>query len=289
MSLRHSLNPICEALRAGGIAEFRIEAEVLLRFVLGCGRSDFLSELYGGSLSLTPSQSDLLQALTARRLSGEPLAYITGTREFYGLDICVDERVMIPRQETELLVDVALEYIGRVGANLLMAADVGVGSGAAGLAISANSKSVSLLALDISIHALRVAKRNAERLGLADRVSFVRGDLLEPVGSEVDLIVSNPPYIPSAQIGSLQPEVRREPKIALDGGADGLEPFRRLVEQAASRLKPGGALIVELMPEQMDAAKAIARRFVPNLSALRCRQDLAGDDRALVMETAAVA
>ena len=153
------------------------------------------------------------------------------------------------------------------------------------LAIAAHNESVDLLATDVSGRALDVARRNASKLGLDDRVRFVRCDMLEAVGSPVDVILSNPPYIPSGQIRYLQAEVQREPVVALDGGDDGLEPFRRLLAQAKDRLARGGVVVVELMPEQMEAAGNIARRAIPNLSGLRTREDLMGNERALVLET----
>ena len=118
-----------------------------------------------------------------------------------------------------------------------------------------------------------------------DRVRFVRCDMLEAVGGPVDIIVSNPPYIPSGQIGRLQAEVQREPIVALDGGDDGLEPFRRLLAQANDKLARGGVVVVELMPEQMEAAAEVARQTIPNLSGLRTREDLMGNERALILET----
>ena len=153
------------------------------------------------------------------------------------------------------------------------------------LAIAAHNESVDLIATDVSRHALDVARRNASRLGLSNRVSFVRCDILEAVGGLVDIIVSNPPYIPSSQLRHLQIEVQREPTIALDGGDDGLEPFRRLLAQANDKLARGGVIVVELMPEQMNTAAEIARQTIPALSALRTRDDLMGNERALVLET----
>ena len=282
--LRQSLNEFRAVLRDGGIAEWGVEAEALLRHVLGVCRSEFLTLVYGDDACLSSSQSGHLESLLERRLSGEPLAYIVGTREFYGLELNVNEHVLIPRQETELLVDIVLEYLPSFGP-MPTVVDVGTGSGAVALAIAAHSKSIDLLATDVSGRALDVARRNASTLGLDDRVRFVRCDMLETVGGPVDVIVSNPPYIPSGQIRYLQAEVQREPIIALDGGDDGLEPFRRLVVQAKDRLARGGVVVVELMPEQMESAAEIARRTMPNLSNLRIREDLLGNERVLVLET----
>ena len=283
-TLRQSLSESRAILRDGGVAEWEMEAEALLRHVLGTDRADFLTLVYGDDGLLSSTQSDRLASLLNRRLSGEPLAYIVGMREFYGLELDVNEHVLIPRQETELLVDIVMEYLPSFGP-MPKVVDVGTGSGAVALAIAAHNESVDLIATDVSRKALDVARRNASRLGLVDRVSFVRCDMLEAVVGRVDIIVSNPPYIPSGQIGRLQVEVQREPMIALDGGDDGLEPFRRLLAQANDKLAPGGVMIVELMPEQMEAAADIARQTIPNLSALRTRDDLMGNERVLVLDT----
>ena len=282
--LRQSLNEFRAVLRDGGIAEWGVEAEALLRHVLGVCRSEFLTLVYGDDACLSSSQSGHLESLLERRLSGELLAYIVGTREFYGLELNVNEHVLIPRQETELLVDVVLEYLPSFGPEPTVV-DVGTGSGAMALAIAAHNESVDLLATDVSRQALDVARRNASKLELDDRVRFVRCDLLEAVGGPVDIIVSNPPYIPSGQIRHLQAEVQREPMIALDGGDDGLEPFRRLLSQAKEKLNTGGVVVVELMPEQMEVAAEIARQGMPSLSGLWTREDLMGSERALVLET----
>ena len=284
-TLRRGLETARKALNAAGVPDSRLEAEVLLRFVLGWERSRFLAEVYAGGAPLATDARERLQSLLARRIGGEPLAYIVGTREFYGLNLRVDERVLIPRQETELLVDLALGAIAASRAARPVVMDVGTGSGAIALAIAANSPAARVFAADISAAALAVAKRNANALGLADRVSFIRCDALAAARGHIDLIVSNPPYIPSADMANLQPEIKREPRLALDGGADGLDPFRRLARQASRALAPGGALIAELTPGQMDAAESIARTLIPRARRISRRQDLFGDDRALVAET----
>ena len=281
--LRQSLNEFRVALRDGGIAEWSVEAETLLRHVLETNRADFLTLVYAKDGILNHSQAKYLSSLLDLRLSGEPLAYIVGRREFYGLELEVNEHVLIPRQETELLVDVVLEYLPNFGP-IPKLVDVGTGSGAVALAIAANYESVDLLATDISSEALDVARRNASKLELDNRVGFVRCDMLEAVGGPVDMIVSNPPYIPSGQIPHLQAEIQREPAVSLDGGDDGLDLFRRLVAQAKTKLAPGGVVVVELMPEQMETASVISRRTMPNLSTMRTREDLMGSERALILE-----
>ena len=286
-TLRRGLETARKALSAASVPDARIEAEVLLRFVLGWERARFLSEVYAGDSPLAPDRRERLRALLARRLGGEPLAYIVGAREFYGLTLRVDERVLIPRQETELLVDLALDRIRASPASRPLIIDVGAGSGAIALAVAANSRAARVVATDVSADALAVARNNAATLGLADRIGFIRCDLLAAARCPADLIVSNPPYIPSADMANPQAEIKREPRLALDGGADGLDPFRRLARGAARALAPGGALIVELMPSQMDAAESIARASIPRARRISRRADLFGDDRALIVETAA--
>lgn len=283
-SLRHTLVELRTTLRVGGVAEWKTEAEVLLRHALKLDRADFLTTLYTGDEHLTQLQADCLQSLIHRRLSSDPLAYIVGRREFYGLEIEVNEHVLIPRQETETLVDTALEFLGATNNHSPTVVDVGTGSGAVALAIAANYPGSKVTATDVSGLALDVARRNSDRLQLADRVCLVRGDLLKPISGSVDVIVSNPPYIPNAQIARLQPEVQREPSVALDGGDDGLDVFRRLLSQANQNGLSWRVIVVELMPEQMDAARAIVDATLPGLAEVDVRSDLAGDPRALVLQ-----
>ena len=287
-TLLQSLESVRAKLRAHGISEWQIEADVLLRHVIRVARSDFLSLVYGGDTHLTQAQALRLSELVERRLGGEPLSYIVGRREFYGLDLEANESVLIPRQETELLVELALEYLAsmdeRHGPPTVV--DVGTGSGAVALAVAAHADSARVIGVDISPSALTVAMRNRDRL-LGSGVEFVLGDLLTAIAAPVDIIVSNPPYIPNGTLTSLAVEIRREPTIALDGGTDGLDHFRRLVFQASERLSPGGALIVELMPEQMDTATEIARRMMPNITSVSIRPDLMGNSRALIAEMGA--
>ena len=291
-TLRQSLESVRAALRERGVPEWRIEAEILLRRVAEVGRAEFLSLVYSADARLTYAQAERLNALIARRLDGEPLAYIVGRREFYGLDLEVNESVLIPRQETELLVELALDYLAdknRANARRPPTiVDIGTGSGAVALAIAAHTENASIIGVDISPPALDVAIGNRDRLPLRSHAEFILGDTLTPIASlRADLIISNPPYIPTGALRTLAPEVRREPKIALDGGADGLDHFRRLTAQAGKTLAPRGAMIVELMPEQMDAATKIARRNIPDIASVSSRPDLMGNSRALVIETGA--
>lgn len=280
-SLRDYLASASLALKRAGIPDSRIEAEVLLRCTLGVGRGEFLGMLYGGDFRLSEEQSDRFECLLDRRLGREPLAYIVGRREFYGIEFEVSEDTLIPRQETELLVEIALERIA--GVSCARVVDVGTGSGAIALAIAAHTGGgVSVAATDMSAAALRLARRNAARLGLSERVEFVRGDMLDGARGPFDVVVSNPPYIPSGDIEGLAVEVRREPRIALDGGADGLDPFRKLMAQAGSKLAVGGMIAVELMPEQMGVARSIAAGTGRGRWEIVTWKDLSDAERALV-------
>ena len=282
-TLRQSLENVRVEFREHGISEWQVEAEALLRHIVGVDRADFLSLVYGGETRITCAQVRRLSSLIARRIEGEPLAYIVGRREFYGLDLEVNESVLVPRQESELLVELALEHLANRdrGRRLPTVVDVGTGSGAVALAVAAHWENARVVGVDISPSALAVAMRNRDRL-LGSGVEFVLGDMLTAIAAPVDVIVSNPPYIPTGTLTSLAVEVRREPVAALDGGTDGLDHFRRLTAQTGERFAPGGALIVELMPEQMDDAMEITRRAMPNITSVGTRSDLTGNSRAIV-------
>ncbi len=239
-----------ERLARIGIADARLEAEVLTRHALGMDRATYFASLRE---PIDTAMQACIEQLVHRRAQGEPLAYITGHREFYGLDFVVNPAVLIPRQETELLVDKTLEWaaawaseraLRREDAAPLIA-DVGTGSGAIAVALACNLPKARVCAIDISAAALAVADRNRRRHGVADRVALVQGDLLTAVKPGLDAIVSNPPYIASGLMAGLPAEVRREPALALDGGQDGLRLTRRLVAQAARRLNGGGLVVVE--------------------------------------------
>ncbi len=286
--LRCVLSRISRALRDGAVLEWRVESEMLLRHVLGLPRSDFLTLLYAAEARLTGTQTDRLSRLLEQRLDGEPLAYIVGTREFHGLEFAVTPDVLIPRQETELAVDIALEFLARKQ-NPQRVVDAGTGSGAIALAIAARARDAKVLGTDVSRAALDVARLNAKKLVLSHRVEFALGEMLEHVAGPIDIVVSNPPYIPTGEIDGLQREIHREPRLALDGGAEGLDPFRKLLSGIGDKLTDDGVIICELMPDQMDTATRIARALLPRIASSTVRRDLAGAPRALVLETASLA
>lgn len=281
--MRQSLNAARSSLRSGGIVEWQVEAEVLLRHVLDLGRSEFLALVYGNDISLTDAQSLLLQSLISRRLSGEPLAYIVGRREFYGLELEVNKHVLIPRQETEILVDITLEHLASSNSFSPTVVDLGTGSGAVALAIATHAQTANVVAIDVSKDALEVARRNAANLGLSANIQFVHGDMLTPIHGPINVVVSNPPYIPSGEMRDLAVEVRREPQMALEGGDDGLDPLRRLMDQSAARLAQGGMIVVELMPEQMNDARALAVETFGSKVEVSTQRDLMSNERALII------
>jgi release factor glutamine methyltransferase len=221
-----------------------------------------------------------LNAAAARRARREPLAYILGTRPFFGLTLRVTPDVLIPRPETEILVEVALAEIARTGARRVV--DVGTGSGAIAVAIAAHAPEVRVFATDISPAALAVARENAAVCGVAARITFFEGDLLEPVAAlaPFDIIVSNPPYIAPEEVARLEPEVRDyEPHVALGTHPDPLHFHRRLSVEAPPLLAPGGLLAVEIGIGQADAVTRLWR--AAGLEEVTVTADLAGVPRVV--------
>lgn len=267
-------------LAAAGLDEAEIDAEVLLRHALGdLDRAHFFAAL------ARPLPEDVLpayEALVARRLAREPTAYIVGSREFFGLDFRVTPTALIPRPETELLVEATLQRIASVDYPEVI--DVGAGSGAIAVAVAVGHPTVRVLATDISDQALMLTRENAERHDVANRVNVVRTDLLAAIRGHADVVVANPPYVRSADWQRLDPEIRdHEPRLALDGGPDGLVVVRRLLEQAATFIERGAALYVEIGDDEGAEALASARSVLP-FARIEVRRDLAGRDRMLTAE-----
>jgi release factor glutamine methyltransferase len=285
VTVRHALADAARRLEALGIEDAGLEAEFLLRYVLRLDRAAFLQKLQE---PLGGEADSRYHEVLARRLNREPAAYITGRREFFGLELEVTPAVLIPRPETELLVEaaVALARDRLGGGTNVMIADVGTGSGAVAVAIARTLPEARVYATDISAAALSVAQRNAARHGVGNRVRFFGGDLLEPLPEAVDVLVANLPYVTTADWRDLAPEVRDfEPRQALAGGEDGLDIIRRLLVQAPSHLRPGGAVALEIGAGQAEAVQALARRVFPT-SRSELRRDLAGRDRVFLIDTA---
>ena len=260
-----------EAIVAAGIRpqDAALDAEVLARKVLVCDRAGYVVRLRDEE----PADfADPYRTLVDRRCRREPVAYILGEREFWGRPFEVTRDVLIPRPETELIVEEALELFP-AGRTPRIIVDVGTGSGCLAVALALEFPEARVIATDISAAALDVARRNADSNGVAGRIDFRQGDLLEPVTEDADLIVSNPPYVASGDAQGLVPEVREhEPHVALFAGTDGLSLYAKLFPSAAKRLSPGGRLIVEVGYDQDARVAQIASRDGWTLS--HVRQDL---------------
>lgn len=269
-----------QRLRDAGLSpnEADLDARLLAQHVLGWETAQFLSsgnehEPAGFTASYDP--------LIERRAGREPLPYITGRREFWGLSFEVSPAVLIPRHETEIIVEVALELFPSTAAALTIV-DACTGSGVVAIALARERPNARIVATDISMAALDVARRNTARHGVADRVQFVCGDLLDPITEPVDLIVCNPPYVAEVSRLGLQPEVREhEPAVALFGGRDGLQFVARTVNAAPPRLRGGGCLVFEFgCGQDVEVEELIEGN--PYLELLELRRDLQGIARTCV-------
>jgi release factor glutamine methyltransferase len=263
--------------------EARLEAELLLAHALGTDRTHLLADLRD---PVPPGAARKFRGYIDRRLKREPTAYILGHKEFYQLDFEVTPAALIPRSETEMLVELVLLFAEEHPGRPLTVADIGTGSGAIAVSVAHALPDARVIATDISKRALALARRNAIRHGVADRIDLRHGSVLAPVGAiEVDIIVTNLPYVPTEQWRALPPELtENEPKVAFDGGADGLDLIRRLLRTAPGRLKPGGALFAEFDHEQATDILALVERYFPG-SAAEARKDLANLDRILCVHT----
>ena len=281
MKLRELLVRATNELSGRRIDNPNLEAEVLLRHVLDLRRETFFASL---DEDLTADRETLVLELVTQRASGTPLAYLTGRREFFGLDFVVNPSVLIPRQETELLVEKVLELAEHHTGEVLTVVDVGTGAGAIAVAIAYNSPDAAVVATDVDPEALKVAAENCRRHGVAGRVRLEQGDLLKPIVSPVDIVVSNPPYLTSKDMAFAPLEVKREPAVALYAGDDGLDVIRRLFRQLPSKLKAGGSAFIEIDPLQLEAVVILATEAFPN-AGVSFERDLLGLARVVVIAT----
>ena len=270
-----------DAMTAAGVENPRREADWLLAHALHLTPAQLLTK---ADRMLEPEQAWKAWSFIERRVAREPLQYILGTQEFNGLEIAVTSAVLIPRPETELLVEEASQALGAHPRPVI--ADVGTGSGCIAIALAKACPLATIYASDISWPALSVAQRNAAEHDVARQVKFVRADLLNCYGVEpegiFDAVVSNPPYVRDGAIEALEPEVSRyEPRLALAAGIDGLTYYRRLLSAAPVVLKPGGHLIMELGYGQATAVRRLTGKT--GLSVMRCRKDDAGIERVLIL------
>src|SRR3990170_2440100 len=282
-TIREALHRGSQALAEAASEEAALEAELLLAHALGTDRTHLYQRL---PEPLPPDGATAFDALLRRRLAHEPVPYITGRREFFGLEFEVTPAAIIPRPETETLVELVLAFCGSRGpSDRLRIVDVGVGCGAIAVALAVGLPQAEVIAVDLSADALALARRNAERHGVAERIGFLEGDLLAPLDAQVDVVAANLPYVRSADFEASPPEIREhEPRLGLDGGPDGLRLIGRLLVQAPSRLQPGGALFIEIGEEQGEAALSLARACFPQ-ARIEIQQDLSGLDRVLVVRT----
>jgi release factor glutamine methyltransferase len=264
-----------------GIAGARLDAELLATLAFGRTRVELYTHF---DQPLGDPELAAYRTLVQRRMAGESVAYILGRKEFWSLDLEVDARVLVPRPDTETLVEQALELLKGMHDDVraLRVADIGTGSGALALALKKERPGDEVFAVDVSPDALDVARANASRLGLD--VTFLQGDLVSPLAGHgpFDLIASNPPYIPSQEIAGLSPEVQREPRLALDGGEDGLMLVRRLASEARKVLAPMGALAMEIGAGQAAAVMEILR--TEGYENIGARKDLAGIERVVFVK-----
>jgi len=283
LTIREALRQASQTLAAHSTTDAHLEAEILLMHVLGIDRARLYASL---GQDLSHSDVEVLTQLVNRRVAKEPVAYITGHREFFGYDFHVAPGVLIPRPESELLVEETLDFVsGRFPLGDPSIADVGTGSGAIAVSLALRLPNARVFAIDISRRALDIAGVNCVKHGVEERVHLLEGDLLSPLDDPVDVIVANLPYVTNAELGGLGDEIEmHEPSEALGGGVDGLDEVRRLLRGAGDRLRPQGAVILEIGPAQAETAASLAGSAFPQAT-VELRRDLGGWERVLKTRT----
>jgi release factor glutamine methyltransferase len=269
-----------EFLTRKGVDSPRLQTELLLAHLLKMPRMKLYLNF---ERTLSDAELDAVRALVRRRGQREPLQHITGSTSFCGLEMAVNRNVLVPRPETELLAEAGWEFLSTLNSQPSTALDFGTGSGCIAIALAVKCPSARLVALDASAHALGVAKENAARNGVGERIEFLHGNDMAALaaGSRFDLIVSNPPYIPSAEILTLQTEVRDfDPREALDGGANGLAFYQLLAAQAGEYLRPDGKIMLEFGDGQAAAIRDLFAAFGWVVEAVRA--DYTQRDRILI-------
>lgn len=283
MTLRELLNIGTDFLKKQGNEDAVTESELLLCHLLKKDR--IYLYVYGRE----PADEDLCQIffdLLQRRAGGKPLQYILGTVEFMGISLSVNESVLIPRQDTEILVEEALKELSKLTQFLRhhQILDLCTGSGALAISLAKLDRKARVIAADLSDEALAVARKNAASAGLTDAICFCQGDLFDALDGQgpFDLILSNPPYIATDVIDTLAVEIRdHEPRMALDGGSDGLDLIRRILKEAPRHMKTGGLLLMEIGYDQGDTVRALALSQEKSFVRARILRDLNGNDRVL--------
>ena len=272
---------ISTKFQLNGISSNKLESEVIIRHALGIDRASFFASL---DKNIDPAKLLEIKNLTLRRLNNEPLFYIIGKREFYGLELKVTKDTLIPRQETELLVELAIRQVNMQTTKKVNIADIGTGSGAIAIALGKNLENARIYATDSQSDAILIAKSNAAKHHLSEQIDFLVGDLFSPLNNQMDLIVANPPYIPSKEIAYLSPEVKNEPPGALDGGFNGLFLIERILSEHHPYLKKSGSLIIEFGNNQKEDVISLSKKWVPN-KRISTFKDYSGIPRAILIHT----
>jgi release factor glutamine methyltransferase len=283
--LRETLQSATKTLRRAGIADASAEAELLLGHVLGMSKTQLYTE---PEKILTSAETEHLCHLVQRRLDHEPAAYILGHCEFYGIDFYIDYHTFIPRPETELLVEKAVELVQRIshGGEQITIADVGTGCGAIAISLALALPQAKIYATDISASALQVAEVNCRRHGVNSQVQLLRGNLLEPLPQPVGMIVANLPYIKDCEFRDLNPEIRDyEPTMALAGGEDGLDKVQQMLEQMPGKLSThrsgcSACFLLEIGHGQGEMVTSLVKSYFPQAS-IELISDLGGIERVV--------
>ncbi len=274
-----------EYLAKRGVESPRLQIELLLAHTLKVPRMKLYLDF---ERQLSDAELQTLRGLVQRRAAREPLQHIIGSTSFCGLELAVTRDALVPRPETETLAELAWNYLSPLASRPTPVLDFGTGTGCLAIALAVKCPNAEVHALDVSTEALTLARANAARHGVAARIAFHRSDGFAalPAGLRFDLIVANPPYIPSVEIATLEPEVRdHDPRLALDGGADGLDCFRQLTREAGAWLKPGGVLMAEFGDGQAQTLRELFA--APAWSVERAEKDLAGCERFLIARVSA--
>ncbi len=276
MTIKETLSHTRQLLVADNILEADLEGELLLRQALGLNRVQLFLALGD---EINQKQEGALRQMVKRRLSGEPIAYIIGHRDFYGLDFLVNPSVLIPRLETELLVEKTIALAQSHKAPVVIA-DIGTGCGAIAISLALSLPNAQVYAIDISTKALMVTQFNCCWHGVESRIRLLHGDMLEPLPKPVDFIVANLPYVEHSHLEPVADQF--EPMLALDGDVDGLKEIRRLCSQAGKKLRPGGSLLLEIGEGQKAAVTSLLARLYPSAE-IEVTPDFAGIDRVVSM------
>ena len=279
MTLSQAIHLARQKLSQAGIDDACIEAEFLMRHTVGVSKTQLYSE---PDRAITSAEANRVWEFVQRRLRHEPTAYILKYCEFYGIDFYIDQRVLIPRPETELLVEKAIEFASCYYQNKnLTIADIGTGSGIIAISLALALPKARIYATDISPASLEIAEINCRRHKVSDQVKLLQGNLLEPLPEPVDMIVSNLPYIKDAELKMLSPEIINfEPIVALAGGGDGLDKIRSLLAQVPDKICPGGYLLMEIGQGQAQVVTSIINNYLPE-SSIELIPDLSGIDRVV--------